>query len=117
MRLRTARLITLAGYFGLLGLMLVWHAWLHPPIRFPTALVLTTLPLLLPLRGLLQGRPHAHLGACFLMMLYLMHGVVEAVTNPDQRILAVLEIALSLTVFTAAALYTRWAEAPEPPAS
>ena len=113
MKLRCARLATLSGYFGLLLLMLLWHAWLHPPQRFPTALVLTTLPLLLPLRGLLHGRPAAHLWASFLMMLYFMHGVVEAMTNPPQRLLAIAEIALSLTVFIAAALYTRWAPTPQ----
>jgi uncharacterized membrane protein len=115
LKLRSARLVTLGGYFGLLTLVVVWHAWLHPPRHFPTALVLTALPLLLPLRGLLHVRVRSHLWASFLMMLYLMHGVVETLTNPPQRLLAILEIALSLTVFTAAALYTRWAQAAENP--
>ena len=113
MKLRSARLATLTGYFSLLALMVVWHAWLYPPRHFPTALALTTLPLLLPLRGLLHGRPRAHLWASFLMMLYFMHGVVEAMTNPPLRMLAIAEILLSLTVFIAAALYTRWAPAPQ----
>ncbi len=113
MKLQSARVVTLGGYSGLLTLMVVWHAWLHPPHHFPTALVLTALPLLLPLRGLLHGRTHSHLWACLLMMLYLMHGVVEALTNPPQRLLAIVEITLSLTVFIAAALYIRRAPAAE----
>lgn len=115
MKLQSARLVTLGGYFGLLALMVIWHAWLHPPRHFPTALVLTTLPLLLPLRGLLHWRIRSHLWACLLMMLYLMHGVVETLTNPPQRLLAILEIVLSLTVFIAAALYARWAPSAENP--
>lgn len=116
MKLRSTRLVTLGSYFGLLTLMVVWHAWLHPPRHFPTALVLTALPLLLPLRGLLHGRTRSYLWTCLLMMLYLMHGVVEALTNPPQRLLAILEIALSLTLFIAAALHARRAPATEHPA-
>lgn len=112
-KLRLARVLALTGYFNLLLLMVLWHAWLHPSEYFPTALVLlfTAVPLLLPLRGMLHGRPSSHLWASFLMMLYFMHGVVEAFVNPAQRIPALLEIALSLTVFLAAALYARWARA------
>jgi len=117
-RIATARAVTLVGWFALLALVLCWHAWWHPSRYFPTALVLvvTAFPMLLPLRGLLHGRPRAHLGASFLMLLYLMHGAAEAYANPPQRLPALLELALSLTVLVAAALYSRWTQGAVPAA-
>jgi uncharacterized membrane protein len=107
--LRVARAIALVGYFGLMALLLVWHGWLHPSRYFPTALVLgvTVLPLLLPLHGLLHGRPRAYLGASLLMLLYFMHGVVETAANPLQRLPAALEVLLSLIVLVSAAWCAR----------
>lgn len=115
MRLRVTRVLVLAAYFALLVLQVIWHAWWHPSLYFPTALVLLVLaaPLLLPLRGLLHGRIRSHLWASFLMLLYFMHGVVEAYANPPQRVPALLEVGLSLTLFGAAILYVRWARAAE----
>jgi uncharacterized membrane protein len=110
MRLRLVRWLSLAGVFGLLGLSLAWHAWLARSLYFPTSLVIlvTTLPLLIPLRGVLHGRPRSHLWAAFVSLLYFIHGVGEAVANPDQRWLGLVEIGLSLLLFFAASLYARW---------
>jgi uncharacterized membrane protein len=115
MRLRLARRLALGAYLGLFCLVLVWHAWLHPSMYFPTALVLlvTAAPLLLPLRGLLHGRVRAHLWASLLMLPYLVQGVVEGLANPPQRAPALAQLALSLVAFGAAAAYARWA-APGP---
>ncbi len=112
-KLKLTRGLALAGHLSLLALLIVWHAWLYPSEYFPIALVLlvTAAPLLLPLRGMLHGRPRSHLWASFLMMLYFMHGVVEATVNAAQRRPALLEVALSLLVFVCAALYARWASA------
>ena len=101
--------IALAGYFALLTLTVVWHAWLFPSAYFPVSLVLIVmgLPLLLPLRGLLHGRPRSYIWASFLAMLYFVHGVGEAIANPQQRWLGFLEILFSLTLIISASLYVR----------
>jgi uncharacterized membrane protein len=111
-RLGVVRWVALGGYFSLLTLQLYWHGWWHPSVYFPTAMVLTVMavPMLIPLRGLLHGRPKAHLWASFLMILYFMHGTVEAYVNADQRLPALLETGLSLAVFITAALYARWGQ-------
>ncbi len=116
-KIRLTHVLALSGYLSLLILVTVWHAWLHPSNYFPRTLVLlvTAAPLLLPLRGMLHGRPSSHLWASFLMVLYFMHGVVEATVNQAQRLPALLEILLSLLVFFAAAFYTRWARAAAAP--
>jgi len=103
--------LALGSYFSLLVLTLVWHAWLFPSAYFPISLVLivTALPLLLPLRGLLHGRPRSHIWVALLSMLYFVHGVGEAIANPQQRWLGLLEILFSLTLVFSATLYVRLA--------
>lgn len=110
MKLSLVRWLSLAGVFGLLGLSLIWHAWLVAPVHYPISLVvlITTLPLLIPLRGVLHGRARAHLWVAFISLLYFIHGVGEAFANPEQRWLGLLEVGLSLLLFFAASLYSRW---------
>lgn len=103
-----ARTASLTGYFGLITLLLAWQLWLSPP-ALPLGLVLLVLvgPLLLPLRGLLQGRPKSHFWASLLALLYLLHGAGEAFAIPEDRPLAVMEIALALCLYIGALSYVR----------
>ena len=104
-----ARVLTLTGYFGLLGLLLAWHTWLSPPERLPIALVLIALvvPLLFPLRGLLHGRAYTHSWVTFLAIFYLTLGLGEAVAGPTDRALAILEVVFSLMLLAGAVWYVR----------
>ena len=106
-----AHVATLAGYFALLGLLMLWNTILAPSQHFPVAIVLIVMvvPLLLPLRGLLHGRPYTHAWTAFLALLYFIHGVGEAVTNPQERLLGSLEIIFSLVLFFGATFYARYA--------
>ena len=63
-------IITLVGYFGLLALLTAKFTLLSEPSGFPVALSLLILvgPLLLPLRGILHGRPRSHVYASFLAL-------------------------------------------------
>lgn len=60
-------------------------------------------PLLLPLRGLLAGSLRSMTWAGYLVMLYLVIGVMEAWSNPEQRIPALVQVLL-VVVFTASLL-------------
>jgi len=73
----TYRWITLAGYFGLLILILNWFTWIQPPKEFPRSFVLIVLlaPLLIALRGLLHGRRYTHQWVIFLSLGYFIIGV------------------------------------------
>lgn len=101
--------VTLAGYFGLFILLMLWNVWLAPSEHFPRALVLIVLvgPLLLPLRGLLHGRPYTFSWSSYLALLYFALGVGE-LTRPAERHLATLEIIFSLMMFVGAVLYARY---------
>lgn len=109
--IQLARIATLLGYFGLFALTLLWVTVLTPPGRIPTSIMLILFvgPLLFPLRGILNGKPYTHAWTSFLVLLYFMHGVVEAWANPAARWLAITEVLLSLILFTGCIFYVRLA--------
>jgi len=98
------------GYFGLLFLLLAWLGWLSPPRTLPisVALFLMLVPLLFPLRGILHGRPYTFAWASFLALIYFTHGIVEAYSNSEDRLLAVLEIILSIIFYSGSMFYARF---------
>ncbi len=104
-----ARWTTLFGYFGLLGTLSIWYAWISPTERVPTAIVLLILltPLLFPLRGLLQGRPYTHAWTGFVALFYFTLGVSHAVVD-EERTYGVLMIATSLLLFFGAVFFARF---------
>jgi uncharacterized membrane protein len=106
---RTTYALTLIGYFGLVILLMLWNAWLSPSTHFPRAMVLIVLvgPLMLPLRGLLHGRPYTFSWSSYLALLYLALGVGD-LTRPGERHLAALEIIFSLMMFVGAIFYARY---------
>ncbi len=104
-RLRLAHAATLGGILLLMGLLILWYGLLHPA---PVWLAIWILPLLFPLRGLIRGRAYTHAWTSFLILAYFIHGVVEAWANPAARLLAALEIVLSVTVYLGAILFARW---------
>ena len=108
--LKVSRWLVLLSYFGLLSLLLLWFTLLAPPRQIPISLALLVFvgPLLLPLRGLLYQRSYTHAWTAFLVLIYFIHGVVEAWANSAERYLAGLEILLSMTLFTACILYIRY---------
>jgi uncharacterized membrane protein len=99
-----SRRLTLLSYIALVGLILIWYGWIVPS---PVALILLLLPLLFPLRGILKGNPYTHAWSSFLILLYFIHGVVEAYANPPVRMWALLEVLFSVTFYTGAVLYAR----------
>lgn len=83
-------------YGSLLLLQPVWHALLPTPHGAESwwlALV-ATVPLLLPLRGVFKGKLRSMTWAGYLLMFYLVIGVMEAWSNPPQRLPALLQTAL-----------------------
>lgn len=111
MNSRTAsRALVSGSYLALILLQPAWHAVLPPPLGSASVWLagLATLPLLLPLKGLLAGSLRSMTWAGYLVMLYLVIGVMEAWSNPAQRIPALAQTFLvvvfvgSLLVFSRA---------------
>ena len=107
---RATRFASVVAYFGLFLLLMAWHAWLAPSTYFPVALVLLVMvtPLLVPLRGLLHGRPYTYAWTSLLALAYFAHGLVEAYVNPAERLYASAEALLALGLFATCVLYARW---------
>ena len=107
--IRFSHILTLASWFSLFALLLLWNTVLAPSSRFPTSLVLITMigPLLFPLRGLLHGKAYTYAWSSFLIMLYFIHGGIEAWANPEERLYAILEIIFSILFYISAIMYAR----------
>ena len=88
-----SRHLLTGSYLVLIILQPVWHALLPQPMGAGNWLlaVLATIPLLLPLKGLLTGLLRSMTWAGYLVMLYLIIGIMEAWSNPPQRIPALLQ--------------------------
>lgn len=117
------RVLTLAGYFGLLALIVNWFTWIAPPERVPRALVLAALaiPLLFPLRGIIHARRYTHQWVGFLSMLYFIIGVDVWYNNPSpEKLLGMLMVLLSMLLMIGSSMYARYTPTPpeqrKPPA-
>ena len=90
------RLLVSGAWLALIALQPLWHALLPAPMGMESWLLAlaATLPLLLPLKGVLAGSLRSMTWAGYLSMLYLVIGVMEAWSNPPQRIPALAQTAL-----------------------
>ena len=87
-----------AAYLALLLLQFAWHGLLPEPMgsaNWILALV-ASLPLLLPLAGIAGGKMRSMTWGGFLAVLYFVIGVMEAWSNPPQRIPAAIQVTVSL---------------------
>lgn len=105
-----ARSISLLSYFGLILLMTVWYGWLAPPSHFPISLMLllVVLPLLCGIRGILHARLYTHAWISLLALAYIAHGAVEAYSSPEQRWLAMTELALGVGLTLGAGFFVKY---------
>ncbi|MGV8843670.1 MAG: DUF2069 domain-containing protein [Pseudomonas sp.] len=108
-RLAISRAISLLSFFALILVLLIWtlvFADLHGA-RPWVILSIELLPLALLAPGLLMGSARAHAWMCFLVNLYFIKGVLAAF-DPARSMLGWAETLLSLSLFCAALMYTRW---------
>ncbi len=102
------RLLAVASLLGLIVLGLAWELFLAPLRPGGSWLVLKVLPLCLPLIGLLKNRMYTYRWVSLLVWLYFTEGVVRAYSDRvPGNYLAMVEIFLCLTLFTACALHVR----------
>ncbi len=104
--------VALIGFFGLFFLRMAWHTLLFPGSGFPTALLLiaTVGPLLLPLRGFLDGKLKSCTWMSYLSLPYFAHGVAEVYVSHAENQYALLEVLFSLVLCFGAGFYVYKAE-------
>lgn len=96
------------GLFGLIFVIMGWTVLLAPANDTPRGLILILqLPLLLlPMRGMLHGRPYTHAWATFVALLYFIIGVDNAATE-GREIYGAIQVLLSTMMFMGGMIYTR----------
>ncbi|MBY6199289.1 DUF2069 domain-containing protein [Vibrio hangzhouensis] len=105
----TMRMVALTANLALLSWVALWHGYLspHPHIN-PLALTVAWLiPLLLPLPGILAGKPYTHAWANFVLMLYFLHALTLLYADEGERWLAVVELLLTTIAFVGNTVYAR----------
>ena len=98
---------------ALIFLCLAWEAFLSPLKPNGSLLILKTVPLLLPLFGILKGRRYTYQWASMFVLLYFTEGVVRAWSDTGNSAkLAMIEVVLSLIFFICAIFYAKLTRQP-----
>lgn len=104
---RKARRLALASWIALILWCVMCEAWLAPLRPGGSWLVLKSLPLLLPLRGLLRENPDAMQWALLLVLAYLAEGLVRVFEPAPWRWAAAGEIFFAGMFFVTAIIALR----------
>ena len=102
--------MTLFGYFSLLIFMPIWLIFITDDrvLSIPLTLVMFTLPLLFPLKGLLQGNPYTYAWSNFIVMIYFLHSLTTLWVSADEKHWALLEFIFAATMFIAGSYYAKY---------
>jgi uncharacterized membrane protein len=102
------RAVACATLVALMLLCLAWELWLAPLRPGGSLLALKVLPLVFPLRGILEGRRYTYQWSSMLILAYFTEGVMRAWSDRGtSQALAAIEVALSLGFFAAAVAFAR----------
>ncbi len=102
------RTLAVGSLLALIVLGLSWELYLAPLRPGGSWWALKVLPLCLPLAGLLKNRMYTYRWVSLLVWLYFAEGAVRASSErAPGSYLAVAEIVLCLSLFTACALHVR----------
>ena len=71
-------------------------------------ILLLSLPLIIPLPGLLSSRRYTYKWIGFLTLLYFCIGISELVSNPLLKVYALLNISFSIALFISSIYYARY---------
>ncbi|WP_245579572.1 DUF2069 domain-containing protein [Aliagarivorans taiwanensis] len=97
------------SYLGLLIWVALWQlgvlASADTSLGFRFALWL--LPLLFPLPGIAKGKPYTFAWASFVLLWYVLHAAVLLVVAPELRLLAAVELVLTLSAFVSGLVFAR----------
>jgi uncharacterized membrane protein len=102
--------ITLFSYFSLLIFMPLWLIVLSPSQGLSPILsfCMFTIPLLLPMRGLLKGNPYTFAWSNFVLMIYFLHSLTTLVVSAEDRVWAMIELLLATIMFFSASYYAKY---------
>lgn len=103
------RWLALSSNIALIVWIALWQLQLspHPHLNSMALTVGWLIPLLLPLPGILSGKPYTHAWANFILMLYFLHAFTILYVDDGERWLAAVELLLTCSAFLGNVLYAR----------
>lgn len=102
------RWLATGSLVALILLCLAWELVLAPVRPGGSWLALKALPLCIPLAGLLKNRMYTYRWVSLVVWLYFTEGVVRGWSDKGtSQVLALVEVALCLALFTACTLHVR----------
>ena len=108
-RISWTRWLATASLLGLIVLGLGWELIWAPLRPGGSMLALKVLPLCIPLAGILKNRLYTYRWVSLLVWLYAAEGALRASSERGLSMsLALIELLLSLTLFTCCVLHVRW---------
>jgi uncharacterized membrane protein len=107
MKVHPLKLVSLISIFGLILSQLGLLLWLSDDFKL-MLVPLLSLPLLLPLKGLLTDRRYTYKWIGFLTLFYMGIGISESFSNPELRSYSLLTIFFSTALFISSVYYSRY---------
>ncbi len=106
----THKKIALTGYFSLLLFMPLWLLVLNPSSGLSPLITLCffTLPLLFPMKGLINGNPYTFAWSNFVVMIYFLHSLTTLWVSPEDRLWASLELFFATIMFISGTYYAKY---------
>ena len=101
------KMTCIASLLGLLLCQLGLLFWQKNTYNLYWLLILS-LPLLIPLRGMILNRRYTYKWIGFLTLFYFCIGISELASNPELKIYALLTILFSIGLFISSIYYARY---------
>lgn len=104
-----ARKLALAGYFGLILWVALWHGLIspHPELGAGFMLMMWLPWLFIPMAGMVRGNPYTHAWAIFLIMPYFLHALTLLWVDEGERWLALVELGFASLMFVGSSYYAK----------
>jgi uncharacterized membrane protein len=108
-KVKTYRYVALGSHVLLLAWMSIWYLLLKTSADYSISFIfiLYVLPLLLPLKGIIQGKPYTHAWACFIILWYFLHSITVMYAEPQYIWHAGLELLLASAMFVGCSVFAR----------
>lgn len=109
-RLAFMRKLSLLSNLGLIAWVVAWHAYLspHPHLNAWAVTIGWTIPLLLPLPGIIKGKAFTHAWANFILMFYFLHALTILYVDEGERWMAAAELVFVTAAFACNIVFARW---------
>lgn len=107
---QTHKKIALTGYFSLLIYMPIWLLVINPSEGLSPllTLIMFTLPLLFPLKGLVQGNPYTYAWSNFVVMIYFLHSLTTLWVSESDTIWALIELLFTTMMFISGSYFAKY---------